>query len=69
MTRGPIGQQLFALLEPRSLKGLAFWSGGFHVISANRPLRTPADLKGLKMRIPSSKVLEANERALARCRR
>ena len=64
VTAGPIGQQLFALLEPRSLKGLAYWSGGFHVFSANRPLRTPADLKGLKMRIPSSKVLEANERAL-----
>ena len=64
VTRGPIGQQLFALLEPRSLKGLSFWSGGFHVFSANKPLRTPADLKGLKMRIPSSKVLEANERAL-----
>ncbi len=64
VTRGPIGRQLFALLEPRSLKGLAFWSGGFHVFSANRPLRTPADLKGLKMRIPSSKVLEANERSL-----
>ena len=64
VTRGPIGQQLFALLEPRGIKGLAFWSGGFHVISANKPLRTPADVKGLKMRIPSSKVLEANERSL-----
>jgi C4-dicarboxylate-binding protein DctP len=64
VTRGAVGHQLFALLEPRQLKGLAFWSGGFHVISANRPLRTPADVKGLKMRIPSSKVLEANERAL-----
>lgn len=64
VTRGKEGQQLFALLEPRGLKGLAFWSGGFHVISANKPLRTPADVKGLKMRIPSSKVLEANERAL-----
>ena len=64
VTRGAVGQQLFALLEPRQIKGLAFWSGGFHVISANRPLRTPADVKGLKMRIPSSKVLEANERAL-----
>ena len=64
VTRGAVGQQLFALLEPRSIKGLAYWSGGFHVISANRPLRTPADVKGLKMRIPSSKVLEANERTL-----
>ncbi len=64
VTRGAIGQELFGLLEPRNIKGLAFWSGGFHVISANKPLRTPADVKGLKMRIPSSKVLEANERSL-----
>ena len=64
VTRGAVGQQLFALLEPHQIKGLAFWSGGFHVISANKPLRTPADVKGLKMRIPSSKVLEANERTL-----
>ena len=64
VTRGPIGQELFALLEPRNIKGLAYWSGGFHVISANKPLHTPADVKGLKMRIPSSKVLEANERSL-----
>jgi len=64
VTEGAPGRQLFALLEPRGIKGLAFWSGGFHVISANKPLRTPADVKGLKMRIPSSKVLEANERAL-----
>lgn len=64
VTRGPIGDQLFGLLDSRNLKGLAYWSGGFHVFSANKPLRTPADLRGLKMRIPSSKVLEANERAL-----
>ncbi len=64
VTHGAIGQELFGLLEPRNIKGLAYWSGGFHVISANKPLRTPADVKGLKMRIPSSKVLDANERAL-----
>ncbi|MEO8935505.1 MAG: DctP family TRAP transporter solute-binding subunit [Burkholderiaceae bacterium] len=64
VTQGATGKQLFALLEPRQIKGLAYWSGGFHVMSANKPLRTPSDVKGLKMRIPSSKVLEANERAL-----
>ena len=64
VTQGEPGRQLFGLLEQRGLKGLAFWSGGFHVISANKPLRMPADVKGLKMRIPSSKVLEANERSL-----
>ena len=33
-------------------------------MSANKPLRMPADFKGLKMRIQSSKVLEAQMRAL-----
>ena len=64
LTRGPIGHDLLGLLENKSIKGLAFWSGGFHVYSASKPLRTPADLKGLKMRIPSSKVLEASLRQL-----
>jgi C4-dicarboxylate-binding protein DctP len=34
------------------------------VMSANRPLHTVADFKGLKMRIKSSKVLDAQMRAL-----
>ena len=33
-------------------------------MSANKPLRTPEDFRGLKMRIQSSKVLEAQMRAL-----
>ena len=64
VTSGPTGAKLFKTLEPRGIKGLAYWSGGFHVFSANRPLRQPQDLKGLKMRIPSSKVLEASSRTL-----
>jgi C4-dicarboxylate-binding protein DctP len=43
---------------------LAYWDNGFKVFSANRPLRKPEDFKGLKMRIQSSKVLEAQMRAL-----
>jgi C4-dicarboxylate-binding protein DctP len=62
VTRGRIGQELMTSLESKGIKGLAFWSGGFHVFSANRPLRRPEDLKGLKMRIPSSKVLDATLR-------
>ncbi len=61
---GDIGKQLFALLANREIRGLAFWSAGYHVYSANRPIRLPGDLRGLKMRIASSKVLEANLRAL-----
>jgi C4-dicarboxylate-binding protein DctP len=64
VTSGKIGQELMAGLESKNIKGLAYWSGGFHVFSANKPLRKPEDLKGLKMRIPSSKVLEATLRTV-----
>lgn len=43
----------------KGLKGLAHWDNGFKQFSANRPLRKPEDFRGLKMRVQSSKVLEA----------
>jgi C4-dicarboxylate-binding protein DctP len=61
---GAVGRELFAKLESKGIKGLAYWDNGFHIMSANRPLRTVADFKGLKMRIQSSKVLDAQMRAL-----
>jgi len=61
---GEIGKKLFAKLESKGILGLAYWDNGFKQMSANRPLRTPEDFKGLKMRIQSSKVLEAQMRAL-----
>jgi C4-dicarboxylate-binding protein DctP len=64
VTQGPIGADLFKKLEPKGIKGLAYWDNGFHIMSANRPLHHVADFKGLKMRIQSSKVLDAQMRAL-----
>ena len=64
VTEGTIGRDLFKKLEPKGIIGLAYWDNGFKVMSANRPLRTPADFKGLKMRVQSSKVLESQMRAL-----
>lgn len=64
VTEGPIGKGLLQKLESKGITGLAFWDNGFKVMSANKPLRTPADFKGLKMRIQSSKVLDAQMRAL-----
>ena len=61
---GETGKRLFAKLESKGILGLAYWDNGFTQMSANRPLRTPEDFKGLKMRIQSSKVLEAQMRAL-----
>jgi C4-dicarboxylate-binding protein DctP len=64
VTEGPIGTDLFKKLEERGIKGLAYWDNGFKVMTANKPLRKPEDFKGLKMRIQSSKVLDAQFRAL-----
>jgi len=64
VTEGPIGQKMLKQLEPKGMVGLAYWDNGFKQMSANKPLRMPADYKGLKFRIQSSKVLEAQFRAL-----
>ena len=64
ITEGPVGAGLFQKLESKGIQGLAFWDNGFHIMSANRPLHAVADFKGLKMRIQSSKVLDAQMRAL-----
>ena len=64
VTQGPVGKLLLSKLEPKGIRGLAFWDNGFKSFSANKPLRAPADFRGVKMRIQSSKVLEAQMRAL-----
>jgi C4-dicarboxylate-binding protein DctP len=63
-TDGPVGAEMFKKLEPKGIKGLAYWDNGFDIMSANKPLHKVADFKGLKMRIQSSKVLDANMRSL-----
>jgi C4-dicarboxylate-binding protein DctP len=64
VTEGPVGKKLFKKLETKNIAGLAFWDNGFKDFSANKALRLPGDVKGLKMRIQSSNVLEAQIRAL-----
>ncbi|RPE64990.1 C4-dicarboxylate-binding protein DctP [Tibeticola sediminis] len=64
VTQGPVGKALLAKLEPKGIKGLAYWDNGFKSFSANTPLHVPADYKGKKFRIQSSKVLEEQIRAL-----
>ncbi|CCG41019.1 TRAP transporter substrate-binding protein [Magnetospirillum molischianum] len=64
VTEGPVGRNLLNKLEPKGIIGLAYWDNGFKIMSANRPLRSPEDFRGLKMRIQSSKVIDAQFRAL-----
>ncbi len=64
VSTGPVGKSLLKKLESKGILGLAYWDNGFKVMSANKPLRNPEDMKGLKMRIQSSNVLEAQMRAV-----
>src|SRR5215467_6123757 len=64
VTDGPLGSRLLKLLDSKGMTGLAYWDNGFKQMSANKKLVAPADYKGLKFRIQSSKVLEAQFRAL-----
>src|SRR6195952_2728837 len=56
--KGQVGKCLFEKLEAKGVKGLGYWTNGFHMTSANRPLLTPADFQGLKVRISGSKVAD-----------
>ncbi len=64
VTNGAVGKQLLTKLEPKGIRGLAYWDNGFKSFSANTPIKTPADLKGKKLRIQSSKVLEEQIRSV-----
>ena len=49
---GRFGKTMLATLEPHGLKGLSFWENGIRSITNNkRPINTPEDLVGLKMRV------------------
>lgn len=54
---GPIGQGFLASLEKIGIKGLAFGERGFRNVSNNlRPINTPKDMAGIKIRVMESPV-------------
>lgn len=61
---GAVGRLLLSKLETRGIHGLAFWDNGFKSFSSNVPIHAPGDMKGLKMRIQASSVLEEQMLAL-----
>jgi len=64
VTNGPVGREMLKRLETKGLIGLSFWDNGFKIMSSNRPMHAPTDLKGLKLRIQASKVLDEQMRVL-----
>ena len=54
---GELGTRLFGLLEKKGVKGLAWWENGFRdMTNSKRPIATPDDLKGLKVRVTPDKI-------------
>lgn len=61
----PIGDEILASLEPHGLIGLCFYdSGDRNFYNTRRPIRTPDDMRGLKIRVPSSDLYVSMIRAL-----
>ena len=61
---GPKGQELLNSMNKKGIKGLGYLHNGMKQLSANKPLRMPADANGLKFRIQASDVLEAQFKAV-----
>ncbi|MEK7345941.1 MAG: TRAP transporter substrate-binding protein [Pseudomonadota bacterium] len=58
------GQALLSSMDKKGIKGLGYLHNGMKQLSANKPLGTPSDAKGLKFRIQPSDVLEAQFKAV-----
>ena len=62
---GPIGDEILASMGSQGLVGLAFYdSGARSFYSAKKPIRTLADMKGLKIRVQQSDLFVAMIEAL-----
>jgi len=60
----PAGKTLLKEMESKNYLGLGYWHNGMKQLSANKPLLTPTDAKGLKFRIQQSDVLAAQFQAV-----
>jgi tripartite ATP-independent transporter DctP family solute receptor len=62
---GPIGNEILDSFEPYGFVGLAFYdSGARSIYSSVRPVRSMADLKGLRLRVQQSEQMSEMIRSL-----
>jgi tripartite ATP-independent transporter DctP family solute receptor len=62
---GPIGNEILGSFEPYGFVGLAFYdSGARSVYNSVRPIRSIADLKGLRLRVQQSELMSDMIKAL-----
>lgn len=57
MMRTPLVQELNAAAEEKGIKVLSLdWLFGFRSMITKKPIKVPADMKGLKIRVPTSQL-------------
>jgi tripartite ATP-independent transporter DctP family solute receptor len=62
---GPIGDQILDALEPYGFIGMAFYdSGARSLYTVRQPIRSLADLKGMRIRVQQSGIMETMIKAL-----
>jgi C4-dicarboxylate-binding protein DctP len=64
LIKGEGGRVILDSLEKQNLKGINFWPAGFKQFTSNKPIRTPEDFRGTKIRVMESPILMAQFRAL-----
>jgi len=65
LTQGEVGKDLFKVLEKREVIPLAWGENGFRELSnSKRPIASPADIKGLKLRVVGSPLFNETFTAL-----
>ncbi len=60
----PDGQKLLNSMNKKGITGLGYFHNGLKQMSANSPIRVPADVKRMKFRIMASDVLAAQYNAV-----
>ncbi|MBC2703580.1 TRAP transporter substrate-binding protein [Desulfobacula sp.] len=62
---GPLGAQVLKSLESSGFKGLSFSENGFrNLTNSKRPVKSPDDIRGLKVRVMASAIHKAIWKAL-----
>jgi len=55
---GPLGEKVLGMMSEKKIKGLAYWDHGYRQITnSKKAIRTPEDLRGLRIRTPLSPVI------------
>lgn len=53
---GEVGQDLLAKFQDRGIVGLAWWENGWRSLTSKKEVKSPADLKGMKLRTMQNPV-------------